>query len=77
MTSHTIDSLKALIKKEGNLSIFISHGFVCVACRRRDIRAPVDPHDLIIWCGYVGIGPDHPAYGKRYDDLPTSTSTVG
>jgi len=21
-------------------------------------------------CGYVGVGPDHPAYGKHYDDVP-------
>jgi len=20
-------------------------------------------------CGYVGVGPDHPAYGKHYDDV--------
>lgn len=23
------------------------------------------------WCGYVGVGEDHPAYGKSYDDVDT------
>lgn len=22
------------------------------------------------WCGYVGLGPDHPFYGRIYDDVP-------
>ena len=24
------------------------------------------------WCGYVGLPPGHPAYGKKYDEVPVS-----
>ncbi len=28
------------------------------------------------WCGYVGIGPDHPWHGKGYGDLPDGGPSV-
>ncbi len=26
----------------------------------------------LIWCGYVGVEPGHPAYGKKYDQVDVS-----
>ena len=34
--------------------------YPCIAVRQRH-----SGH----WCGYVGVEPDHPAFGKGYDDL--------
>lgn len=29
------------------------------------------------WCGYVGVGPDHPWHGKSYNDVSTETNEYG
>ncbi len=38
---------------------FIHAGFSCML-----LRGPVGS-----WCGYVGVGEDHPAFGKNYVDV--------
>ena len=35
-------------------------GLPCLAVRHPDLGH---------WCGYVGVGPDHPTYGRHYDDV--------
>ena len=39
---------------------FVHAGFACLALR--------NPR-LGFWCGYVGVPADHPAYGRKYDDM--------
>lgn len=29
------------------------------------------------WCGYVGVGPDHPWHGKGYNDVSTEENEYG
>lgn len=45
--------------KEPNRVEFKHGGFHCILHRG----------GLAAWCGYVGVGPDHPAHGKQYDDV--------
>jgi hypothetical protein len=38
---------------------FIAEGFACMAIRNR----------FGVWCGYVGVPSDHPAYGQDYGSI--------
>ncbi|MEM5852903.1 MAG: hypothetical protein QW228_00830 [Candidatus Aenigmatarchaeota archaeon] len=52
------EELKALIKKEGYVKMWIHEGLQCLA-----LRHPIFGH----WCGYVGIDKNHPLFGKEYN----------
>lgn len=54
-------------KKEPLRKEFRAHGFDCLI-----IRAPLGH-----LCGYVGLPPDHPLYGKHYDELPDEIDVHG
>lgn len=45
--------------EEPNRVEFESYGFNCLL-----VRNPF----MFNWCGYVGVSPNHPDYGKSYDD---------
>src|SRR5258708_2225552 len=48
--------------KEPDRELFKAHGFQCL----------INRSPLGFWCGYVGVTPDHPWHGKRYDDVDCS-----
>lgn len=50
-------------KTEPHRVDFEHAGFHCLA-----LRQPV----LLHWCGYVGVPPSHPLYGKSYNDVQVS-----
>jgi hypothetical protein len=39
---------------------FVAHGFACLALRNDRLGQ---------WCGYVGVGPDHPFHGRSHDEI--------
>lgn len=46
--------------KEPNRVNWKAHGLDCMAIRHAE---------CFHWCGYVGVPPSHPDYGKGYDDV--------
>jgi hypothetical protein len=47
-------------KKEPHRVEWKAHGFSCLMVRHEH---------CLHWCGYVGLPPGHPDYGKHYDDV--------
>ena len=47
---------------------FVHAGFACFALRRDRMG---------YWCGYCGVPREHPAYGKRYYDVPIDVDVHG